>query len=118
MPQVKTTTIIHFKDHGQDFLEWHVDNATGMIIGCKPFQSVFWVGLRVVNLAKLEVGGHVIVDFSSTKELAIHRSKLWPSDGTTHRWIKYPIEKLVGHDKYGFDLNATLIGTTNEGAPA
>lgn len=39
------TTIV-FEDHGQDFLEWDVDDD-GVVVGCRPFQAPFWCGVIV-----------------------------------------------------------------------
>ena len=51
-------TLIQFKDNGQDFLRWAVDES-GVVIDCWPFQADVWKGLKVTNLAKLKVGGVV-----------------------------------------------------------
>lgn len=57
-----TFTTVHFEDHGQDFLEWDIDDATGAVFGCRPFQHDLWVGRRRVDtdcLAALRPGGKV-----------------------------------------------------------
>lgn len=40
-------TVIHFEDHGQDFLTWTV--RRGEVVSSSPFQSWLWVGLRLVS---------------------------------------------------------------------
>lgn len=35
------------EDHGQDFLEWDVDN--GVVVDCRPFQGWVWNGTQVHN---------------------------------------------------------------------
>lgn len=39
-------TII-LEDHGQDFLEWDVEN--GVVVCCRPFQGDVWIGTKVHN---------------------------------------------------------------------
>lgn len=51
-------TIIHFSDHGQDFLRWTLDH-TGRVVACAPFQSSVWVGCVVVNHQNLRKGSIV-----------------------------------------------------------
>lgn len=51
--------IITFKDGGQDFTEWHVEN--NVVVACYPFQSEAWIGCRVINDYELAVGGRVII---------------------------------------------------------
>lgn len=38
---------VHFEDHGQDFLEWDIEN--GEVIACRPFQEWLWKGVHVLN---------------------------------------------------------------------
>jgi hypothetical protein len=40
--------ILKLADHGQDFLEWHIDE-NGIVVGCWPFQSWVWNGSIVLN---------------------------------------------------------------------
>ena len=49
------TRIVHLQDNGQDFLEWHLDDA-GTVVDCQPFQGWLWCGSRVTNLAELAPG--------------------------------------------------------------
>lgn len=51
-------TLIQFKDNGQDFLRWAVDES-GVVIDCWPFQADVCKGLKVTNMAKLKVGSVV-----------------------------------------------------------
>lgn len=41
-------TTIHFEDHGQDFLEWDIDD-NGAVVDCRPFQRWHWCGGFVLN---------------------------------------------------------------------
>lgn len=79
--KIETKYIIHFEDHGQDFLEWHIDE-NGYIIDSKPFQKTIWVGKFTIPQTA-EVG----------KKLAI-----W-LDGES--WINYPIRKIEVKDTKG-----------------
>jgi len=36
---------IHFEDHGQDFLEWDIED--GAVVDCRPFQGWLWNGTKV-----------------------------------------------------------------------
>lgn len=36
---------IFFEDHGQDFLEWDIED--GVVVDCRPFQGWLWNGTRV-----------------------------------------------------------------------
>lgn len=38
---------VHFEDHGQDFLEWDLDEH-GQVVACRPFQALVWCGKRVM----------------------------------------------------------------------
>lgn len=51
-------TLIEFQDHQQDFLVWTVNEA-GIVTESWPFQTDVWSGLKVVNLASLNVGSVV-----------------------------------------------------------
>lgn len=68
---------IHFEDHGQDFLEWDVDQH-GVVIACRPYQEFVWKGSVLINNA--EPGGIV--------------AYLSPADGARHT-IRYPVAKVV-----------------------
>lgn len=58
-PRVRVDrTILHFEDHGQDFLEWTLD-AAGVVVDCQPFQAWVWCGCRVSDHAALEAGDRV-----------------------------------------------------------
>ena len=49
---------ICFQDHGQDFLEWDLDKM-GVVVGCRPYQSKFWCGMRVIAPERLKPGSYV-----------------------------------------------------------
>lgn len=54
-----TAYIIHFKDCGQDFLEWHI-NKEGYVLDSKPFQRSIWAGsFTIPETAK--VGGKLAI---------------------------------------------------------
>ena len=71
---------IIFEDHGQDFLEFTVQNSTGRIIDCKPFQFSIWSKYKVTNTKTLFKGGQVELSHLI--------------DGTTLT-IKYTIEEII-----------------------
>jgi hypothetical protein len=50
-------TTITFEDHGQDFLEWDIDE-NGKVIDCRPFQFSVWSKVTVTN-KEFKVGGRV-----------------------------------------------------------
>ena len=54
----KVATVLHFTDHGQDFLRWELD-AKGKVIGCGPFQGFIWKGKHVMNHDLLRAGDTV-----------------------------------------------------------
>lgn len=56
---------IRFSDQGQDFLEWDLD-ASGQVVGCRPFQAEIWCSYRVVNHAKLSKGSKVLIQIPNT----------------------------------------------------
>lgn len=61
-------TVIHFEDHGQDFLRWTLD-AKGMVIDSQPFQASIWAGLFVVE-RKLKAGMRIsIVMLTGTRRV-------------------------------------------------
>jgi len=68
---------IHFEDHGQDFLEWDVDEH-GVVTDSRPYQAWCWKGSVLINNA--EPGG--LVAYVST------------GDGARHT-IRYPVSKVV-----------------------
>lgn len=41
--EIDTKYIIYFEDHGQDFLEWHI-NEDGYVLDSRPFQRSIWAG--------------------------------------------------------------------------
>ena len=41
-----TVQRLTFEDKGQDFLWWEVDDQTGRIVGCGPFQADLWASGR------------------------------------------------------------------------
>ena len=71
-------TVIHFEDHGQDFLTWEV-NSEGVVVDCQPFQAFAWCGRKVSNLHELAVGTQVKLD------------GIKPGDYV----LKYPIESIT-----------------------
>ncbi len=79
--EIETKYIIHFQDHGQDFLKWYI-NKDGYVIDSQPFQRSIWVGkFTIPQTAK--VG----------KKLAI-----W-LDGES--WVNYPVKKIEVKDASG-----------------
>ncbi len=38
---------VHLEDHGQDFLEWDIEDGT--VIDCRPYQGWLWKGTQVHN---------------------------------------------------------------------
>lgn len=70
-------TKITFEDHGQDFLEWMIDDK-GKVVDCQPFQASIWTKCYVMNTHKLRVGGPVVI-FAITGDLLT---------------MNYPVEKL------------------------
>ncbi len=73
-------TIIHFEDHGQDFLQWTIDE-TGKVVNCWPFQASIWCQYYVIDVALLKIGD--LVPIIKDKEQIT---------------IKYPIEKIEVSD--------------------
>ena len=71
---IKTKYIIHFEDHGQDFLEWHIDKD-GYVLDSKPFQRNIWAGK------------HTIPDFVMVGD----KLPIW-LDGESY--VNYPIKKI------------------------
>lgn len=66
---------IHFRDDGQDFLEWTVDNG---IVTDSDLQAWVWVGTKVLN-KEVEPGCSLQVQFKS---------------GTVGM-LTHPVEKVV-----------------------
>lgn len=76
----KVATVLHFTDHGQDFLHWELD-ANGKVIGCGPFQEMVWRGKTVLNHKHLQVGDLVLF------------SDLGESRGALN--IRYPLKRVL-----------------------
>ena len=76
----KKVTVVHFEDHGQDFLIWTIDPETGKVIKCEPFQASFWVGCIVIKNSLIR-----------GSQIEYHHPR-FADDGC--REIKYPIEKI------------------------
>lgn len=76
----KVATVLHFEDHGQDFLRWELD-AKGLVIGCEPFQGFVWKGKRVIGHEGLRPGD--IVHYHSSGE------------STSGGCIRYPLQDVV-----------------------
>lgn len=68
-------TII-LEDHGQDFLEWDVEN--GEVVGCRPFQDWLWIGTKVHN-EQIEPGD--ILDIST--------------DAVGRTTLNYPVKHVI-----------------------
>ncbi len=66
---------VEFEDHGQDFLEWDIQD--GVVVDCRPYQGWLWKGTKVHNTS-IKAGD--ILDIT-TSEL-----------GRTT--LKYPIAKV------------------------
>lgn len=75
----KVATVLHFTDHGQDFLRWELD-ARGKVIGCKPFQARVWCGKHVMHHEQLWAGD--LVRYRTMGESA-------SADN-----IRYPLERV------------------------
>lgn len=74
----QVATVLHFTDHGQDFLRWELD-AKGKVIGCEPFQGFIWKGKVVMFPERLRAGD--VVYFVNKGESA-------------SRSIRYPLERV------------------------
>lgn len=44
---------IEFSDHGQDFLEWDI-NERGTVVESRPFQHWVWSGCKVLNTPRVK----------------------------------------------------------------
>lgn len=75
----RVATVLHFTDHGQDFLRWELD-AKGKVIGCEPFQGSVWKGKVVMFPDRLRAG-HTVY-FRSQGE------------STAADSIRYPLERV------------------------
>lgn len=71
---------IKFEDHGQDFLEWDIDQ-NGIVTDCRPYQKRVWVGHQVHSPETLQPGS--LVSYTS------HR----PSIGRGQ--IKYKVLAII-----------------------
>lgn len=49
-PPARVARTLFFKDNGQDFLEWDLDEDD-RVVGCRPFQSWLWVGCTQVRVS-------------------------------------------------------------------
>lgn len=75
----KVATVLHFTDHGQDFLRWELD-AKGKVIGCEPFQGSIWKGKYVMGPERLRAGD------------TVHYRSMGDSTSAGH--IRYPLERV------------------------
>lgn len=76
---------IEFKDYGQDFLWWEIDQR-GKVIDCGPFQASVWCGKYVFDPKGLTVGGKV--HFSNEASDPTNQEQEFKT-------ISYPIENIV-----------------------
>lgn len=60
---------IAFADNGQDFLEWDVDDKTGVVVDCRPFQGWVWIGCVVCNAKTIKVGDAVHVTMPNSERV-------------------------------------------------
>lgn len=72
------TTVLHFTDHGQDFLRWEIDQR-GIVRSCEPFQASMWNGCVVMNPGSLRKG-------KTLEYISVHDLKRYS--------IKYPLAKI------------------------
>lgn len=75
----KVATVLHFTDHGQDFLRWELD-AEGKVIGCEPFQGRVWKGKYVMGHDRLRAGD------------TVHYRSMGESTSASN--IRYPLERV------------------------
>jgi len=52
----KINKTIRFEDHGQDFLEWDIEDD--FVVDCRPFQGSVWCGCELVPQV-IDPGAHV-----------------------------------------------------------
>lgn len=62
---------VELEDHGQDFLEWDLDEA-GVVLDCRPFQAALWVGVRVRNHARLRAGSPLLLTLVNGDEITLN----------------------------------------------
>lgn len=89
-------TLIEFKDNGQDFLVWSVDEA-GVVQRSEPFQTDIWRGLEVKNLKILKAGGVVEYFHHGRHAVISHLVK------AVHPLV--PVEASVLQDSFGYATN-------------
>lgn len=89
-------TLIEFKDNGQDFLVWIVDES-GVVLRSEPFQTDIWRGLEVKNLKMLKAGGLVEYLHHGRHAVISHLVK------AVHPLI--PVEVSVRQDHSGYTTN-------------
>ncbi len=70
--------LIHFEDHGQDFLTWHLNND-GIVVNSLPFQSFVWCKIQVIAHRDLMPG-----------DLVRYRRSI----GEKSRQIRYPVIRI------------------------
>jgi hypothetical protein len=51
-------TTIKFEDHGQDFLEWDIDDK-GIVVDSRPCQAWLWNGTKVGDHENIKVGDFI-----------------------------------------------------------
>lgn len=69
---------VHFEDHGQDFLEWDIED--GVVVACRPFQDWLWNGTKVNN-TDIKLGDKLDITFK---------------DGV-RRTLNYPVVVIDDH---------------------
>ena len=67
---------VHLEDHGQDFLEWDIEDGT--VVDCRPFQGWLWNGTEVHST---DIQPGLLLDITTTSG---ERTRL-----------RYPVEKVV-----------------------
>lgn len=75
---------IEFEDGGQDFLQWDIDEKTGKILDCRPFQASIWMRNKVVNYQNLQPGMNIVITSPYTE--------------SGEMVIKYPISNIIKHE--------------------
>jgi hypothetical protein len=60
---------VYFEDHGQDFLEWDIED--GKVVGCRPFQGWLWEGRRVYNTS-IQPGDFLNISCKDGRRLTIN----------------------------------------------
>jgi hypothetical protein len=69
---------IELEDHGQDFLEWDIDE-TGKVVDCRPFQAWVWNG-TIVHNKDIRVGDILLITTTH-----------FPDESTT---LNYPVKSV------------------------